>query len=98
MNTRIMDRGMTKDVSRMNLLLLQSVSYNFSILSAWVVFDTLHICVRHLPSGCLVAGSVLESVGLPVELSVLTGVGVPVVGAVGDTLLSYYNVSVSITG
>ena len=75
----------------MNPLLLQSVCYNFSILSAWFVFDTLHICVRHLPSGCLVAGSVPESVGLPVELSVLTSGGVPVAGAVGDTQLSYYN-------
>ena len=81
----------------MNPLLLQSVGYNFTILSVWVVFDMLRICVRHLPSGCLVAGSVPESVGLLVELSVLTD-GVPVVGAVGDVLLSYYNVSVSITG
>ena len=89
MDTRTIDRGMIKDVSRMNPLLLQSVCYNFTILSAWVVFDTLHVCVRYLPSGCLVAGSVPESVGLLVELSMLIDGGVPV-GAVGDTLLSYY--------
>ena len=47
------------------------------------------------------AGSVLKFVCIFVVLSVLTGRGVPVAEAVGDTLLSYctaITVSVNITG
>ena len=43
------------------------------------------------------AGSVPESVGLPVELSVFVGEGATVTGAVGDALLTTI-VSVYITG